>query len=41
MRVGILIYDGFDELDAIGPYEVLKSAAGEGATGARRIEQSR
>jgi transcriptional regulator GlxA family with amidase domain len=27
MRVAIVIYDGFDELDAIGPYEVLRNAA--------------
>jgi len=26
MRVGIVVYDGFDELDAIGPYEVLRNA---------------
>jgi transcriptional regulator GlxA family with amidase domain len=26
MRIGILVYDGFDELDAIGPYEVLRNA---------------
>ena len=31
MRIDILIYDGFDELDAIGPYEVLRTAAGHGA----------
>jgi transcriptional regulator GlxA family with amidase domain len=30
-RVAILIYDGFDELDAIGPYEVLRNAARGGA----------
>src|SRR4051812_49578610 len=26
MHVQILIYDGFDELDAIGPYEILHGA---------------
>jgi transcriptional regulator GlxA family with amidase domain len=26
MKIGILVYDGFDELDAIGPYEVLRNA---------------
>ncbi len=31
MRVAILIYDGFDELDAIGPYEVLRNAGRGGA----------
>ena len=31
MRVGIVIYDGFDELDALAPYEVLKNAAATGA----------
>jgi transcriptional regulator GlxA family with amidase domain len=27
MRIEIVVYDGFDELDAIGPYEVLRNAA--------------
>ncbi len=27
MRIAIVIFDGFDELDAIGPYEVLRNAA--------------
>ena len=27
MRFQILIFDGFDELDAIAPYEVLQNAA--------------
>ena len=27
MKVQIVLYDGFDELDAIGPYEVLRNAA--------------
>lgn len=31
MRIAILLYDGFDELDAVGPYEVLRNAARGGA----------
>jgi transcriptional regulator GlxA family with amidase domain len=31
MRIAIVLYQGFDELDAIGPYEVLRSAAAGGA----------
>jgi putative intracellular protease/amidase len=31
MRAHVLLYDGFDELDAIGPFEVLANAAGAGA----------
>jgi transcriptional regulator GlxA family with amidase domain len=31
MRIEILLYDGFDELDALGPYEVLRSASAAGA----------
>lgn len=31
MRVAILAYEGFDELDALGPYEVLRNAALSGA----------
>jgi transcriptional regulator GlxA family with amidase domain len=31
MRIAILLYDGFDELDAIGPYEVLRGAQRAGA----------
>ena len=27
MRTDVLVYDGFDELDALGPYEVLSKAA--------------
>jgi putative intracellular protease/amidase len=27
VRVEIVLYDGWDELDAIGPYEVLKNAS--------------
>lgn len=32
MNVAILLFDGFDELDALGPYEVFESAAAMGAT---------
>lgn len=32
MRVAIVVYDGFDELDALGPYEVLRNAELGGAT---------
>jgi transcriptional regulator GlxA family with amidase domain len=31
MRIDVLVFDGFDELDAIGPYEVFQNAAGTGA----------
>jgi len=31
MRIEIVIFDGFDELDALGPFEALTSAAGGGA----------
>jgi transcriptional regulator GlxA family with amidase domain len=31
VRIDIIVYDGFDELDAIAPYEVLRSAAAAGA----------
>ena len=31
MDVAILLYEGFDELDAIGPYEVVRTAAALGA----------
>lgn len=31
MDIAIIIYEGFDELDAIGPYEVFKNAARAGA----------
>jgi transcriptional regulator GlxA family with amidase domain len=27
MKVAVLVYEGFDELDAMGPYEVLRNAA--------------
>ena len=29
--IGILLYDGFDELDSVGPYEVFQTAAAFGA----------
>lgn len=31
MRIGIVLYDGFDELDAVAPYEVLTNATRGGA----------
>lgn len=31
MEITILAYDGFDELDAVGPYEVFENAADAGA----------
>lgn len=31
MDIAIVLYDGFDELDAIGPYEVFRTAAAAGA----------
>ncbi len=31
MRIEIVIFDGYDELDAFGPFEVLAVAAGQGA----------
>ncbi|MGM0606761.1 MAG: DJ-1/PfpI family protein [Halobacteriota archaeon] len=31
MRIGILLYEGFDEIDAIGPFEVFENAIGNGA----------
>jgi transcriptional regulator GlxA family with amidase domain len=31
MRIDILVYDGFDELDAVGPMEVLRGAKAAGA----------
>jgi transcriptional regulator GlxA family with amidase domain len=30
MKIAIVVFDGFDELDAIGPYEVLRNAARAG-----------
>jgi putative intracellular protease/amidase len=29
VRIDVLVFDGFDELDAIGPYEVLRNAFAE------------
>jgi len=37
MRVEILLYPGFDELDAIGPFEVLQQACKRGAPFATRL----
>lgn len=31
MRIEVLLYDGFDEIDAIGPYEIFANAARGGA----------
>jgi transcriptional regulator GlxA family with amidase domain len=31
MDVAVLLFEGFDELDAVAPYEVLRTAAGMGA----------
>jgi transcriptional regulator GlxA family with amidase domain len=31
MRIAVVVFDGFDELDAIGPLEVLRNAAAGGA----------
>ena len=31
MRIEIVVFDGFDELDALGPFEVLMNAAAAGA----------
>ena len=31
MKVGIVVFDGFDELDAVGPYAVLRAASQHGA----------
>jgi transcriptional regulator GlxA family with amidase domain len=31
MRIQILLFDGYDEMDALGPFEVLHAAAGAGA----------
>ena len=30
MDIEIIVFDGFDELDAIGPFEVLRHAANAG-----------
>jgi len=32
MRIAVVVFEGFDELDAIGPLEVLRNAAAMGAT---------
>ena len=42
MEIAIVVFDGFDELDAIGPYEVFQNAARVGAectTSLRTIEK--
>src|SRR5918996_5398956 len=31
MRVAVVVYPGFEELDAVGPYDVLRTAAVAGA----------
>ena len=31
MRIAVVIYDGFDEIDAVGPYEVFQNAGRGGA----------
>ena len=31
MRIAVVVFEGFDELDAIGPLEVLRNAAKGGA----------
>ena len=31
MRIAVVIYDGFDEIDAVGPYEVFQNASRAGA----------
>jgi transcriptional regulator GlxA family with amidase domain len=33
LRARVLLFDGFDELDAIGPYEVLANGLGDGGGG--------
>ena len=33
MRIAVVVFEGFDELDAIGPLEVLRNAAAMGADG--------
>jgi len=37
LRIGIVIYPGFDELDAVAPYEVLRKAVQAGAPGEVRL----
>lgn len=39
-RIQILLYDGFDELDAIGPFEVLRRAAHESDLAVRLVAAS-
>ncbi|ESP88251.1 DJ-1/PfpI family protein, partial [Candidatus Halobonum tyrrellensis] len=31
MDIAVLLYEGFDELDAVGPFEVFRNAESEGA----------
>lgn len=40
IRIGILVFDGFDELDAVGPFEVLSVAARLVARGQREAPLS-
>jgi transcriptional regulator GlxA family with amidase domain len=43
MEIAIVLFDGFDELDAIGPYEVFENAARAGAdceTSLRTIDET-
>lgn len=37
MQIEIILFDGFDELDAIGPYEVFRIASREGDIDARLV----
>jgi transcriptional regulator GlxA family with amidase domain len=37
LKIGIVVYEGFDELDAIGPYEVLRNAATRAAVDVRLV----
>lgn len=37
MDIAIVVYDGFDELDAIGPFEVFQNAANAGADCTTRL----
>ena len=37
MNVDIVLYEGFDELDAVGPFEVFQNAAGAGADCCARL----
>jgi transcriptional regulator GlxA family with amidase domain len=38
MDISILVYDGFDELDAVGPYEVFQNASEAGAACSATLE---